>query len=1048
MAIFRQPTQPQQPTPHVVQGAAAPAADDPPFGSRLRAAAYLAIVLTSWLPTPPQPQVRQPVPVEISAVPEDNPPFSHSSKQVQILTQILAQWQPEPATTWKERWSTRHLPLDVTAVPEDNPPFGIPPPSLAHITRAWQPGPPQPSRSGSLPVDITAVPENDPPFGLRHPLWPIIATWQPLPPLPWIGRYVPQEAVDNPPFGVPSPTLSGILTAWQPELPTTWQERWATRHLPVEVSAVPENNPPFSHLGRNPLSSILVLWQPDQGPQPQQGRHVPIDISAVPEDNPPFGVPSPSLAILLQAWQPEPPQPHQLPPYIVQEGVFVGDDPPFSHPTRQVHILAQILIQWQPDQGPQRQQRRSAPIVFGGTRLYLPASASPTAITPTPDIAWEVTSILARTKTSIYRSGDALATVSFADVDNTDRDILFRQFISAPLTPGQTITGSQALKLQVRVAERLAGNNLFLVAGIRVIAGDGTTVQKTVLVVTRDDVEATTALTNKQFTATSAITDYTTVQGDRLCIEIGMGGSPAQTGGADHDSDIRLGDAGTLDLIEDDSATADNNPWIQFTDLLSFEENDPPFGLKQPLWPILDTWQPFPPTTWIERWATRHLPVEITAVLAPEDPPFSHRGRDPLPNILILWQPDQGPQQQQGRHVPVEVSAVPEDNPPFPGPLRPVDLSTLLQTWQPIPPATWIERWATRHLPLAITAVPEDNPPFGIPPPSLPHILRAWQPGPPAPQRSGALPASLTAVPEENPPFGYRDPLPVILAQWIPTATVSQARQLLPQPEIAVEEHVPVPFPSLAHIFQAWQLEPPTSWGERWATRHLPIDITAVAAPDDPPFSHQGRDSFSSILTQWQPVVTALSRQRFLPQAEVGQPPRNVSPQLASILRAWQLTSPPPQQMRPMVRVLAHAIITGTITGNVTETDIVTGGKTLLITLTGDTWIVAGAGSFDLQRAAILQGLDSAQSEALGWNLIVRDTEPVSSVIRTSDTVVTIIFVAHGTYQITVPETITVTVPGSAVVGGVALVATPSFVVSTVGGTMGSYRPVYRGRRR
>jgi hypothetical protein len=132
------------------------------------------------------------------------------------------------------------------------------------------------------------------------------------------------------------------------------------------------------------------------------------------------------------------------------------------------------------------------------------------------------------------------------------------------------------------------------------------------------------------------------------------------------------------------------------------------------------------------------------------------------------------------------------------------------------------------------------------------------------------------------------------------------------------------------------------------------------------------------------------------------------------------------------------AVVTGTITSATTEADIVAGGKTIIITLTGDTWIAAGAGSFDLQRDEILQGLDSAQSETLGWNLTVRDLEPITSVVRTSDTVVTITLGGSVTYNITAQETITCTVPATAVVGGNAIVATPTFTV-----TQTSTSPIY-----
>ena len=128
----------------------------------------------------------------------------------------------------------------------------------------------------------------------------------------------------------------------------------------------------------------------------------------------------------------------------------------------------------------------------------------------------------------------------------------------------------------------------------------------------------------------------------------------------------------------------------------------------------------------------------------------------------------------------------------------------------------------------------------------------------------------------------------------------------------------------------------------------------------------------------------------------------------------------------------ASAAVTGTAVASITEADVVAGGKTIIITLTGDTWIAAGAGSFDLQRDEILQGLDSAQSEALGWNLQVRDLEVITAVVRTSDTVVTITLTGAALYDITAQETITVTVPGTAVTGGAAITATPTFTVDLV----------------
>ena len=141
-------------------------------------------------------------------------------------------------------------------------------------------------------------------------------------------------------------------------------------------------------------------------------------------------------------------------------------------------------------------------------------------------------------------------------------------------------------------------------------------------------------------------------------------------------------------------------------------------------------------------------------------------------------------------------------------------------------------------------------------------------------------------------------------------------------------------------------------------------------------------------------------------------------------------------------RAVAYANITGTITASVTEADIVAGGKTIIITLTGDTWVTSGA-NFDGERLNILQGLDSAQGEALGWNAKVRDLEVAGAVVRTSDTVATITLSASATYDITAQETVTVTVPSTALTGAIAIVASPTFTVDLVSALGG---PLVDGR--
>lgn len=121
--------------------------------------------------------------------------------------------------------------------------------------------------------------------------------------------------------------------------------------------------------------------------------------------------------------------------------------------------------------------------------------------------------------------------------------------------------------------------------------------------------------------------------------------------------------------------------------------------------------------------------------------------------------------------------------------------------------------------------------------------------------------------------------------------------------------------------------------------------------------------------------------------------------------------------------------LTGSITAGATQADIRAGGKTIILTVTGDTWVASG-GTFDAQRQNIINGLTSAQSELLGWNNAVKALISVTDVVRTSAAVVTITLDAEVTYTITATETITVTVPSTALNLAAALVASPTFDVT------------------
>lgn len=146
----------------------------------------------------------------------------------------------------------------------------------------------------------------------------------------------------------------------------------------------------------------------------------------------------------------------------------------------------------------------------------------------------------------------------------------------------------------------------------------------------------------------------------------------------------------------------------------------------------------------------------------------------------------------------------------------------------------------------------------------------------------------------------------------------------------------------------------------------------------------------------------------------------------------------------------AGAVVTvsGTIF-DAEEQDIRDGGRTILLTVANDTYVL---GLFDSLRQTLINGLTSDGVEATGWNAEVRDKMPVTSVVRTSSTLITVTLQAAASYDIATAETITCTVshflltsfylppnPDDDIVGTPTFAITPVEVRRAGGG---------RGRRR
>ena len=77
----------------------------------------------------------------------------------------------------------------------------------------------------------------------------------------------------------------------------------------------------------------------------------------------------------------------------------------------------------------------------------------------------------------------------------------------------------------------------------------------------------------------------------------------------------------------------------------------------------------------------------------------------------------------------------------------------------------------------------------------------------------------------------------------------------------------------------------------------------------------------------------------------------------------------------------------------------------------------------------LLAGLDSAQIGAGGWDAVVKGALVHSDVTRNSNSEVTIVLPAFAGYNITGPETVTATVPATALSSEASVVASPTWVL-------------------
>jgi hypothetical protein len=169
-----------------------------------------------------------------------------------------------------------------------------------------------------------------------------------------------------------------------------------------------------------------------------------------------------------------------------------------------------------------------------------------------------------------------------ANIGSTgDQDVLCVQYVSDPIA-SQDIA-AQNLKFQIRGMQSLAEDNQCVAIGIRVVSGDGATVRGILLSVTRDLTElavSSTTPTNRAVSVTTTELLAANIQnGDRIVIEIGVGGNP-DSPSTGHHGTLVIGDDSASDLPENDTTTSADNPWVQFANTILFQGSGGSFLLN------------------------------------------------------------------------------------------------------------------------------------------------------------------------------------------------------------------------------------------------------------------------------------------------------------------------------------------------------------------------------------------------------------------------------------------------------------------------------------
>lgn len=202
------------------------------------------------------------------------------------------------------------------------------------------------------------------------------------------------------------------------------------------------------------------------------------------------------------------------------------------------------------------------------TKLYLPSTGA-AVILPAWSVSWDggtASGGASKLKAVTTPISSSMATVSHVDTDVTDLHFYFGMWVSDRLAP--QVIAAQAISCSIKCSEATAKGNMSLHWIVRCVAANGTTFQ-TLFAFNNDgnEVPLTAAIASRYDSVTSTAT--TVNGGDRIVIELGLGGNPLGTVDY-HNSSMIIGDNGDADLLGSDGDTELHNPWVNFANTLTF----------------------------------------------------------------------------------------------------------------------------------------------------------------------------------------------------------------------------------------------------------------------------------------------------------------------------------------------------------------------------------------------------------------------------------------------------------------------------------------------